>query len=386
MRIGIDCRTMLNPEEGEKAGVGHYTTHLVLEMVKYAREDELVLFFDDRTPGQATMAKLEKEPHVTVVRMPYGKYKQYLPLIYSHWLVPRVLNKYHLDVFHAPAYVSPLLYKGKTVVTIHDLAIYKHPEWFPKNQNFSTKVLVPRSIQQATRVIAVSNSTARTLHRTFDFALPQVHVVYEGATVQEHVSQDYMQQVRKKFSLSDEYILFVGTIEPRKNLKRLVKAFDKYMDENAFRHKDFQLVIAGAKGWNYGPVVEAISLSKWSKHIVLTGYVSDDEKRALLQDCKFFVFPSLWEGFGLPVLEAAAFGVPVLTSKISSLPEVVGFGAQYIDPHNVTSIQQGIHELMLSQERRTQLAERAAKHAADFTWERTAHETYEVYKQAAEDV
>lgn len=382
MRIGIDCRTMLNPSGGERAGVGHYTSHLVDALVKRGTKDTYVLFFDHNMP-QEQIAHLAARKNVEVVRFPFSDKKKFFPLGYSHVFVASVLRHKELDVFHSPAYVIPLQYNRPSVVTIHDLAIYHHPSWFPPKQTWSRSLLVPRSVKKAQKVIAVSNATQKSLRQVFNVPAGKIQVVHEGFAKGKRVSTVEREKVLGKFGVNGPFILFVGTIEPRKNLVNLVKAFDHFMNAQYARNKQLQLVIAGGRGWKYNQIYRTIARAKWSSHIRVVGYVSHVEKIALLESCLFFAFPSLWEGFGLPVLEAASLGVPVLTSKISALPEVAGAGALYVRPDSVRSIQDGIATLVGSAAKRRALGEKGKKHSAEFSWAKCAKETYAVYAEVA---
>lgn len=379
MRIGIDCRTMLNPEAGERAGVGHYTTYLVQHIVRQNKRDQFVLFFDHRMPRNLMIQELTQRPNVEMIRFPFSEYKRYVPLGYSHVFVAQILRQQNLDLFHSPAYAIPLQYNQPSVVTIHDLAIYLHPSWFPPKQQFSTKVLVPSSIKRASKIIAVSKATEKMVKEIFHVPKKKVQVIYEGFAKEQRLNKEKRERVRNKFGINERYIFFVGTVEPRKNLVHLVKAFDHFMNENYKRHRDIQLVIAGGKGWKHQPVFTAIARAKWSSNIRVIGYITHEEKIALLEPALFFAFPSFWEGFGLPVLEAASLGVPVLTSRVSSLPEVAGDGALYVHPDSVRSIQQGMTTLVRNAAKRRSLSKKGKKHAKQFSWAHCAKETYDLY-------
>ncbi len=382
MRIGIDCRTMLNPEGGERAGVGHYTHALVHALVPLTKKDQLVLFFDHRMPHNDMMKNLAAQSHVKIVRFPFSQYKRYLPFGYSHIVVAETLRTHHLDVFHSPAYIIPYQYRKPSVITIHDLAIYRHPEWFPPKQKFSTSFLVPSSVKRASKIIAVSRATSKMVQDSFGVASRDIAVIYEGMPKARPLSKAKRQQTLNTFSIHQRFFFYIGTIEPRKNLESLVKAFDQFLESHP-RHRDIQLVLAGNKGWKHDRIFRSIARARWSMNIRYLGYISAEEKTALMQSCMAFTFPSLWEGFGLPVLEAAAMGVPVLTSKVSSLPEVAGDGALYVNPRSIPSIQRGLSTLASDGRKRISLGKKGKEHAKQFSWERCAKETYGIYRQIA---
>lgn len=384
MRIGIDCRTMLNPSGGEFAGIGHYTSGLVEALTKYYPQHEFVLFFDHRTNNE-TVALLRERENVTIRRFPLSKHKKFLPIAYSHGFVSRTLKSAKLDLFHSPAYTIPLGYSKPSVVTVHDLAIYDHPEWFPDGQKFSRQVAVPKSIQRAAKVIAVSESTQKQVVKRFGRSKEDVPVIHEGFAKGASVKKSRRADIKIDKGVGTEYFLFVGTVEPRKNVVRLVKAFDKFMEEHHTQYPKMQLVIAGKQGWKSKESITAIARAKWSGRIRVLGYVTHEEKVALMQDATAFVFPSLWEGFGLPVIESLQLGTPVITSKVSALPEVAGPGAEYVNPRSITDIYRGMITVMRSQKRAESLAEKGKEHVKQFTWRKAAKETVAIYKEVLQD-
>jgi len=375
MRIGIDCRTILDPDHGEKAGVGHYTYYLLKYLLKLDKTNQYVLFYDHRS----TAVQQLQRKNVELVRFGYSKYKKYLPYAYAHVYLAQVLHRAKLDLFHAPANVFPLQYKQPTVVTVHDLAIYQHPEWFPPKQNFAINTLVPKSIAAAAQIIAVSQSTADDVIERFHVPQHKISVVYEGYEPSKLPTKLQVHATLKKLHLSDRYFLYIGTLEPRKNIAGLIAAFDHLVQRRPKRYRNTQLVLAGAKGFHFEDNYQAIQAAKFGR-IRYVGYVSAQTKLALLAGAQAFVFPSLYEGFGLPVVEAMACGVPVITSQVSSLPEVVGKAAVLVKPTVQTDLENAFDKVMVpaTQERLRALGK---IQAAQFSWERCAQETLDVYKK-----
>ena len=377
MRIGIDCRTILNPKAGEQAGVGHYTYYLVKNLLRVDKKNEYVLFFD----SHAINIEEFKQKNVSIKVFPFFKHKRYLPFSYSHMLVSAFLEKAKLDIYHAPANIIPLKYRGLSVVTVHDLAIYDHPEWFPTKfftkQIFATKVLVPASLKKAKKIIAVSKNTKKDIGRLFDLPAGKINVIYEG--VAQEKPDIAFEQIRKKFGIRKNYLLYVGTLEPRKNIERLINAFRGLM---VAKKIDVQLVLAGSLGWNFKSILRAIEdVNKQQKNsLKYLGYVSHQEKLALIKNALCFVFPSLYEGFGLPVLEAMAGGTPVITSRVSSLPEVVGRAGIMIDPEKTGEIAEAILDLVNDKKKQQILSVAGRKQAKKFSWQKTAEETLRVYE------
>ncbi len=426
MKIGIDCRTILHPGVGEHAGVGYYTDYLVKELLRQDKENDYVLFFDSRFKQFSRFRK----PNVKIVPFPFYQYKKYLPVTYSQMLISAILNRENLDVFHSPANILPLPYNRPAVVTVHDLAIYKFPEFFPpqflNRQLFSTRVLVPRSLKKAKKVIAVSKNTKTDIIEQFNLSEDKIEVIHEGTAFydQKYLNQLDISAIKKRYGIMDNYILFLGTVEPRKNIVTLIKAFRNLRLVYDSPAKDCQLVIAGARGWKDQPVYKEIaqvnaailgldkrrsgrerrsgldfrnSAAKKKqgerrngrerrknqpiKHI---GYISHNEKIALLMNAVCFVFPSLYEGFGLPVLEAMSLGVPVITSKTSSLPEIVAEkSGLLVNPEKESELIEALQQILTDEGLRETLAVNGRSRAENFSWKKCALKTLEVYRQAA---
>lgn len=375
MRIGIDCRTILNPELGEQAGIGHYTYFLVTHLLEVDKENEYVLFFDSRMPD---INRFE-QANVKTKRFHFSQYKKFLPFGYSHMLIAALIAKERLSVFHSPANITPLAYRGRTVVTVHDLAIYKNPEWFP-SQIFSTRLLVPQSLKRAKHVIAVSESTKKDLHDLFDISSSKISVIHEAPFVSPINVKDRNVDVVKKFKLRKPYVLFIGSLEPRKNIGSLLAAFRGVHE----RHPNIELVIAGGLGYKGTLILDTINA--YPKNAVrYIGYVTHNEKLALYKNALAFAFPSLYEGFGLPVLEAMALNVPVLTSNVSSLPEIATATAAMVKPLDVGAMRRSLERMVSDESYRKSLAEKGKNRARQFTWDRVAKETLEVYKKVGKN-
>lgn len=378
MRIGIDCRTILDPARGEYAGVGHYTYYLVKALLERDRENSYVLFFNE---GKDTREFAQE--NVTCVTFPLGNYRRYLPVIYNHCIVSRVIAAQRLDVYHNPANTIPLCYFGASVITVHDMAIYRHPAWFPGRQLFATLVTVPLSIRRARRIITVSDNTRHDVHQLFGTPYNRMKTVFHGVeNMSDRVPDDrQVGDAVRAAAARAPYFLFVGTIEPRKNLRRLIEAFALFLQANpAAPHR---LIIAGGKGWKYRRIFQAARRSDLRGRVEYAGYLNFDEKLFLLQRAHAFVFPSLYEGFGMPVLEAMSAGKPVITSNVGSIPELVIDRALLIDPYSKRSIAQAMETSIRNPELVESLKKVGKDIAGSCTWELCAKQTLEVYKEAA---
>lgn len=366
MKIGIDCRT-LSSVSAEHAGVAHYTRYLVSSLLKLDRSNSYVLFCND---GKAVAEFRRRNVKTVAVPVPHR-----IPLLSSHWAFARALDAERLDLFHAPTPSLPLTYGGKCIVTVHDCFIYDHPEWFPSGQTFSTRIVVPRSVKRAHHVIAVSEATKKEVVDRFRIPEARLAVIPEGVMVRKvRGARD-----KKPTRISERYLLFIGTLEPRKNLELLIDAFDfLYSSSKSFR--DLHLVIAGGRGWKHERILKKIIHAKAGPNIRYIGYVSHNEKIDLFKEATAFVFPSLNEGFGLPVLEAMALGVPVIAGNRGALPEIVGRSGVLVNPLKSKEIAAAMKKIVNSPRLQRELRAKGKRKAARYTWERTAKKTLEVYK------
>ena len=389
MKIGIDCRSILHPEAGESAGVGHYVHHLVSALLQEDTRNEYVLFFDNHDVAAAKRELVGKDQRVTVRILPFRSFRRALPFVYSHMVVSSVFERERLDLLHGPANVVPLFYRRPWIVTVHDLAIYDHPEWFPAGgfggQTFSKSVVVPHSVIHASRAIAVSRSTKNDIVRIFGSDERKIEVIYEGAELPKTTS-DADAVLARHGVATGEYLLFLGTIEPRKNIIAAIHAF-VHAAKRSWLPERADFVIAGGRGWKDRPVFDAIGMANRElgdrrERVRYVGYVPHAEKHALVSSAGAFIFPSFYEGFGLPVLEAMAAGVPVIASDTEALAEVCGEAALLVAPTDEEGFAHAIHAVWNEHGVADRLRRLGRERAAAFTWSKTARETIAAYERA----
>jgi glycosyltransferase involved in cell wall biosynthesis len=263
------------------------------------------------------------------------------------------------------------------VLTVHDLSFLREPGWFKRDRATYYRSMIGRSVQTADRILADSEATASDLREFLRVPSEKIDVILLGVDPQgvpETTNAD--SAIRAKYGLDRDYFLYLGTIEPRKNLPRVVEAFDQIAGDI-----DVDLVIAGRPGWRYASTMDAIEHAHSRERIRRIGFVPDEDAPSVLRGATAFVWPSLWEGFGLPPLEAMAQGVPVLTSNISSLPEVVGDAAVTVDPEDVDAIALGMCRIATDAELRARLIEAGLARAVKLTWDKTARETLAAYRR-----
>ncbi|MDO8529482.1 MAG: glycosyltransferase family 1 protein [bacterium] len=383
MRIGIDARTILSPEKGEAIGVGHYTYQLIRNLLELDKENEYVLFFDFRV-REKDIKKFTK-PNVKIKFYPFSDYKKYLPVAYSEILGTATLHKEKLDVLHSTSPTSriPTGYGGKCVITFQDLAIYKVEHCYNSIKCAKDRTVYKMMARKARKIIAVSESTKKDIQEMFNVPDDRITVIHNGLDKRFFdIPQIDSRKILEKYGIAKKYILFVGTLEPSKNIARLLEAFalfKKEIKKNNFNF-DYLLVLAGKKGWlsqEYPRIAKDLGISK---DIVFTGYIVGDELVPLFKNAEFFVMPSLYEGFGMTVLEAFATGTPAIISRVSSLPEIAGEAAQFVDPMNKEEIFGAMLKFSQDENLRNEFRAKGIEQAKKFDWQETARKTLEVYK------
>jgi len=379
MRVGIDCRKIYDVQKNEGAGVERYIYHLMKNLLSLDRVNEYVLFCHGDL-GPETIHKVRGDnARVKIVKVLRAELR--LPLWSNHVRFARVMRKEKLDWAIFPANSMPLFYRGKALVVVHDLAIYKHPEWFPDGQWFSRRVVVPFSVRRARAVVCVSENTKQDLLTIFHVKPEKVLAIHPGVTVKTDYLPEEMNNVLEKYGLRDGYVLYLGTIEPRKNISNLIKSFFAYLFDN--EEERIKLVIAGARGWKYQPVLNELGDSNCrlaAARIIYVGKVSNRERNILLKNCRAFVYPSYYEGFGFPVAEAMSLGVPVVTSDNSSLREIAEDAAVLVDPDDPAALRRALKSVLTDKVLRYHLISRGRERAKLFDWRVAAKKILNVLK------
>jgi glycosyltransferase involved in cell wall biosynthesis len=364
-----------------RAGLGRYAESLTKALVARVRGGaggagrglSYALFYN-RERGIGPLPGLEHLPASTIAL----GYKPWRMLVWlgqlAHVGFDRLLPQGAL--FHATEHLLLPLRSLPTVLTVHDL-IFRHlPEHHkPLNRGYLNLAL-PLYCRRATHIIAISECTRRDVMAAYDLPPEKVTVIHEAADPRFHPqTPDRVTAVRQQYSLPERYILFVGTIEPRKNLTRLLHAFEALHGDDLCD----ALVIVGKRGWLFGDFFAELERSPLRDAVLLPGYVPDEALPAIYAGARALAFPSLYEGFGLPVLEAMACGTAVACSSTSSLPEVAGDAALYFDPSSQGAIVETLRQLLSDPDLRGELVQRGLSRAAQFSWDRVAAETEAVY-------
>ncbi len=370
MRIGLDGI----PLASLRTGIGHYTAELAQTLARISPTNEFELISPVPIVGVVNEDGVGELPsNLRIVRTKINPF---------WWTVglPLYLKQTSLSIFHGTNYDVPLWGRSGKVVTIHDLSLLLHPETHPDNLVRRARRRLPIMAKAATMIITATESVKREICEQLRVEAGKVAVTpYAPRRNFRPLPLEQTVEVRKRLNIADEFVLFVGTIEPRKNLVTLAKALDEILRTTTLRP---QLVIAGRKGWLNDELFSYIQRSGVAEHIRFIGYVSDPDLRALYSSCRICVYPSLYEGFGLPPLEAMACGAPVITSRIPSIMETVGAAASLVSPTDVQGLAEAITQLLGDENKRSQLANAGIQRAAEFTWEKTARATLDVYEEA----
>ncbi len=369
MRIAIEANAFWR----NRAGTGTYVRNLFGALEAIAPEHDYLYL---TAAAVDAAASLDVAQRGRVQRLING-------LRQMAWLqvsLPLQLRRTGADLFHAPAMIGPFWQPCPTVFTILDLAVIEYPEVFDPLWRSYVLLNLRLALARAGAVIAISESTRQDVLRHFSLRPELVRVVYFGCDPRFRPvdNAELRESVRANFGLPERFILYVGTLEPRKNVPRLLQAFHHLKAEGRIPHK---LVMVGERGWLYHDIFQELQALGLENEVLFVGYVDHDQLPVIYGMSEMLVLPSLYEGFGLPPLEAMACGCPVVTSNASSLPEVVGEAALCVDPYDVRAIAEAMATLVFRPERRLDLVCRGLERARLFSWERAAAETLEVYVQ-----
>ncbi len=384
MRIGIDAQTILNPEMGDAAGLGHYTYQLIRHLLMTDKENEYFLFFSYRV-RQKDIKKIEKfgNPNIKIKRFPFSCYKKFLPIVYSEMLANAFFLKHKLDVLHTPGGRVPLTYKRKLIVTAHNLAIKKFPELFSKKELLKYKIKPP-AYNKADVIIATSESAKKDLINNFSVAESKIKVIYNAFDEKffNDASITEIQEVKNKYKIKGEYILFMNTIKPLNNLSRLIEAFSKsrLILKGKKPSSNYKLVLAGKSGWMSDEIKQIAKDFGLKNEIIFPGYIAPQDLNALFAGADIFVSIPIYEEFGSPVLEAMACGTPVICSDVSSLPEITSGAAQMVNPYDIGGIKNMILKVLDDDKLREEMKKKGLEQARKFHWRKTAEETVKVYE------
>ena len=358
MRIAIDAsRTTV----ARVTGTEHYALRLIHTLIQQNSTHHITLYFRDQPPP----GLFPDTDHVVYRIIP-------LPRLWTHLRFALELWRNRPDITFVPAHTLPLVFPGRAIVTVHDLGFKYFPQAHPAGQRYYLDWTTRYSARRACVILADSQATANDLSRFYGLSSGKIRVVYPGIDTPHLGDTD---AIKQKYHLPERYFLFMGTLQPRKNIARIVRAFGQWQQINP--DDDTGLVLAGGKGWLYDETwttgVDGVSLP---------GYIDEADKGALYAGATALVFPTLYEGFGFPVLEAMHCGTAVIASNSSSLPELVGDAGLLVDPLDVDAISAAMDMISSDAGLRQQLRAKGQRQVAKFTWEAAAQAVLEAFELA----
>jgi glycosyltransferase involved in cell wall biosynthesis len=380
MHIAINAQLLSFSQNYRNGGISRHIRSLLLALAQQPGEHDYTVFVN----GQDVVERLSaRHPQITYVPVPWPESRPASRVAWEQLILPSVLRQRHIDVLHSPANVLPELLPRHCagVVTLHDVAFLRFPHVLTRAKRLYHRTFTIRSLRRAIMIITVSESTKQDAMELVGIPADRLRTVY--ACIDERFSSVIEEKekdaLRQKRGLTQGFLLYLGTLEPRKNLLTLIEAYAQLRKEHAIQEK---LVIAGGRGWLYGSILAKVQEVGLESEVIFPGFVADEEQPVWYHAASAFVYPSLYEGFGLPVAEALACGTPVVTSNISSLPEAGASIALSVDPRNVDALAQALYKALTDQTIRQRCRALASSVAQRFSAQAMVERTVRVYEQA----
>ncbi len=398
MHIGINAQLLSFSQNYRNGGISRYIRYLLTELAKQPGQHEYTVFVNGQeviehlreVSGRNAIGVSRKDEgyvgqtQITYVPVSWPESKPISRVAWEQLKLPALLREKRIDVFHSPANVLPemLLHSCAGVVTLHDLAFLRYPQVLTRSKRMYHRTFTMRSLQHATMIIANSNSTKHDAIELASIPANRIQTVYP--CIDERFSSvildEDIQTFRKVHGLTNGYLLYLGTLEPRKNITTLIEAYAQFRTTYG---RDEKLVLAGGKGWLYDSVFEKVQKLGLESEVIFPGFVSDTEQLLWYHAASAFVYPSLYEGFGIPVAEALACGIPVVTSNVSSLPEAGATLALTVDPQDERAMAGAFYKALTDESIRERCRTQATLVAQQFSARTMVEQTIAVYEQAA---
>jgi len=372
MKIALEIQPALN----NRTGIGWYTYEIV-KRLRNGKDTFHCFCFNFLGENIIDIDKRNFPIDIEEFKLfPYSIYTRlwdYIPISYNHFFKQKV------DIIHFFNYIVPPNIKGKIILTVYDMVYKNFRETMTKKNYNRLEKNLSRSVNRADLIITISENSKNEISKYLLVDKDKIKIVYPGVEIEKFnriPNVNEISSIREKYNLPTSYILYLGTIEPRKNIKRIIDSFYIYKQNNL---NYLKLVIAGKKGWMFDKIFDKINKYGIIDDIIFTGYVDEGDKPFIYKLSKVFVFPSLYEGFGMPVLEAMAASAPVITSNSSSLPEVAGDAAILVDPYDIQSIAKAMEQVVSNDSLREDMIKKGLKQCLNFTWEKSIEKLYKIY-------
>jgi glycosyltransferase involved in cell wall biosynthesis len=368
-RVALNAQLLSGQQSYRAAGIHRYICSLIEHLPDADARFAYTAFTSNTTPTL--------HPSIAVQHTSLKTERPFTRIFWEQMIQPFVLSRSGAELVHCMAFVAPLVAATPSVITIHDLSFRRAPERFRGPHRAYLNIFTQLSCQRAKRLIAVSKFTKQEVMDVYGVPADKIDVVYSGVDawfappIPEAVAA-----FRELRGLPEKFILYVGTIEPRKNLSTLIRAYAK------LRPNGVKLICAGGRGWMYEDVFQTVEELRVSRDVIFPGYVAENDLPMWYAAAKVFVYPSTYEGFGLPVIEAMACGTPTITTHASSLPEAAGDAGLLVPPDDADALSDALARVLDSDSLREELSARGMKHTDKFTWVDTARDTAQVYARA----
>ena len=372
--IGLNAQLLSLRQTYRSAGISWYIYNLLTHLAQDERDLRYTAFLSDK--------QFQAHKGLNAQRSRWPTHKPLLRILWEQTVLPPALQKAKVDLLHALAFVAPLAAPVPFITTIYDLSFIRYPQAFRPHNRWYLRTFTKHSARRAKAIIAISESTRQDVIQAFGVSPEKVHTVYCGVdSAFKPLPPAQIDAFKAKRGLPNRFILRLGTIEPRKNVEGLIKAYALWrkQDQNAPK-----LFIAGGKGWYYQQVFQLVETLELSEHIVFPGYLPQEELPLWYNAGELFVYPSHFEGFGLPALEAMACGTPIITSNVSSLPEVAGQAGLLVSPADTVALSRAMQKVFYNADLAHQMRQKGLAQAAKFNWRKTAAQTAQIYRQTLE--
>ncbi len=382
MHVGINAQLLSYSQNYRNGGVSRYIRFLLTELARQPGEHEYTVFVN----GEEVVERLAAyHPHITYVPVPWPEERPAARVAWEQLTLPSLIRQKRIDVLHSPVNVLPTFLPRVCagVITLHDLAFLRFPHVLTRPKRLYHRTFTMRSLRQATMIISVSDSTRQDAIELAGVAAERLHTVYPciDQRFATDIDEETISHFRQKYGLENGFLLYLGTLEPRKNITTLIEAYARLREVYQRREK---LALVGGKGWLYEAIFDRVRQLGLESEVVFPGYVADEEQALWYHAAGAFVYPSLYEGFGLPVAEALAAGTPVVTSTVSSLPEAGAGVALCIEPQDVEGMAQALYRALTDEEYRQKCRTMAGEVARQFSAQRMVEQTVAVYERAAQ--
>lgn len=362
--VGINAHLLYGEAGYRRAGIHQYIAQVLQHLPPHFAYQFYTRHGLEQTEGVTISSHLPTE-------------RRLVRILWEQLVWPWLAWRQQLDLLHGMAFVTPFFAPCPTIVTVFDLSFMHYPERYPKRQQWYLATQAARSCRQARRVITIAKSGRQDVHHFFKVPLTQIDVVYPGVdAVYRPIADDTVAAFRRRENLPKRFILHVGTLQPRKNIPVLLDALAQMGDTT------LPLILVGGKGWMFDEIFARVGALGLQDRVRFTGYVPDEDLPLWYNAATLLVFPSVYEGFGLPILEAMACGTAVVAANASSMPEAVGDAGVLFDPHNSVELAERMVSVVADPRQLAKMHERGLEQAKKFSWERAGRETAVVYQQA----